>query len=168
MHRSTAGIVGVTGIAIHHRQSDFDILQRHAKETDDPHPHQCSGPPGTDGEGHSGDVAQSDGGREGSGQCLEVIDRPGIIRVIVDPFDDIDPVGHDPVLGDLCPQGEKNARTQQANKSQGAPDESADGIDTAPELFHLIPPLELSVRSVPAIGREAHGRPPAGGEVPEP
>ena len=116
-HRAAVRVVRIVGVAVEHRQRHFGQLDRHAEEADDPHPEHGARPAKRDGQRDAADVAEADRRRQRRRQGLEVIDRAGIVRVVVLAADHVIAVGQRAVLAEAAPDREQYAGARAAVNS---------------------------------------------------
>ncbi len=90
VHRATGnGAVRIL-VAVFDAQRTFGELRGHAHQAGQNHPEGGTRTTDADGHGNTGNVAQTDGARQGCRQCLEVADFTGIVRVRVVALDQRD------------------------------------------------------------------------------
>ena len=139
-HRAAVRIVGVAGIPVEHCQRDFDGLERHAEETDHPHPEHRARSAQADGERHTADVAETNRRRQRGRQRLEVIDGARVRRIVVAAAQYVQAVRQRTELAEARPEREGDPRAEHEKQDCVVPEESVGGFEKAVKTVQVIAP----------------------------
>ncbi len=120
-HRTAMRVVRIFGIAIEHRQCDFGELDGHPEKADDPHPEHRAWSTQCYSNCDTTDITQTDRGRQRRGQGLEVIDRAGIVRVVIRTAQDLGAVCQCAILRESADDCQDYARRQKYIEHIGVP-----------------------------------------------
>ena len=137
-HGSAVWIVRIQGVPEDHRLGDFHRLEGHSGKTDDPHPENGAGPSQRDGHRDAADVAESNRGRERRRQRLEVVDRSGVIGVVVLSPNDLDAVGQRNPRRETGPDQQKGTDPEDDQKDVVMPENVVDVRQDSIESVHAL------------------------------
>ncbi len=108
-----------TCFAVHLPQRALGELRRHPEDACNDHPERSAGATDANGDGHAGDIAESNGGGKRCSESLEVADLTRVIGIGVLPPDDIDRMLEATQVDEVHPEREEHGSNDEPNDGEG-------------------------------------------------